>query len=152
MSDFQAKAVVDAGKLWAGGFATAVVAALVAIVGIVLCRGILDIPVLQPARDGEWHTADIVTYALASAAIALLATGLMHLLAIGTPTPTLFFGWILGLATLVAVALPLGLSDLLEVTAAELATAIINLAIGLAITFLILGVARSSIRWEREPA
>jgi hypothetical protein len=152
VSDYQVKPVLDAGKLWAGGFATAVVAALVAIVGIVLCRGIFDIPVLQPDGDGGWDTADVVTYALTAAAIALVATGLMHLLAIGTPTPTRFFGWILGLATLIAVALPLGLSDVLDVTAAELATAIINLAIGLAITFLLLGVARSSMTWKRQDA
>jgi hypothetical protein len=31
---------VDAGRLWAGGVATALVAALVAIVGILLARGV----------------------------------------------------------------------------------------------------------------
>ena len=41
---------VDTGKLWAGGLATAVVAALIAVVGIVIARGIFHIPVLAPNR------------------------------------------------------------------------------------------------------
>ena len=40
---------VNAGRLWAGGAATAAVAALIAIAGILLGRGLFDIDVLAPS-------------------------------------------------------------------------------------------------------
>ena len=40
---------VDAKRLWAGGAATALVAALAAVVGLLIVRGLLDIPVITPA-------------------------------------------------------------------------------------------------------
>ena len=42
-------AVVDAAKLWAGGAATACVAALVAVVGVLICSGVLDVRLVRPA-------------------------------------------------------------------------------------------------------
>ena len=42
----QRRQPVDAGRLWTGGLATAVVAALVALVGVLIARGLFDIPVL----------------------------------------------------------------------------------------------------------
>src|SRR5207249_12211135 len=39
---------VDAGRLWTGGVATALVAALVAVVGVLIARGLLEVPVLAP--------------------------------------------------------------------------------------------------------
>jgi 1,4-dihydroxy-2-naphthoate octaprenyltransferase len=39
---------------------------------------------------------------------ALAATAVMHLLLIATPRPRLFFAWIIGLATVIAVAYPFG--------------------------------------------
>ena len=55
---------VDAGRLWAGGAATAVVAALIAVVGILLARGVFDVPVLAPKGEGTWGDADTLKYAL----------------------------------------------------------------------------------------
>jgi len=43
-----ASSTVDASRLWTGGLATALVAALVAFVGVLICRGLLDVPVLAP--------------------------------------------------------------------------------------------------------
>ena len=43
---------VDAAKLWSGGAATAVVTALIAVVGILIARGVLDIFILAPEREG----------------------------------------------------------------------------------------------------
>ena len=40
---------VDARQLWSGGAATAVVAALVALVGVLVCRWLFKIPILAPA-------------------------------------------------------------------------------------------------------
>jgi hypothetical protein len=39
--------------LWTGGLATAVVAALVAVVGVLVARGLFDVPVLAPHRGGR---------------------------------------------------------------------------------------------------
>jgi hypothetical protein len=41
---------VDAGRLWMGGVATAVVAALIAVVGVLVARGLFDPPLLPPLR------------------------------------------------------------------------------------------------------
>jgi hypothetical protein len=134
---------VDAGQLWAGGAATAVVAALIALVGILICRWLFTIPVLAPSRDGAWGDASTGEYALAAAAVALVATALMYLLAVATPRPTLFFAWIMGLITLVAVVFPYSTTAPLSQKAA---TAIVNLVLGVAIISLINAVAARATR------
>ena len=94
---------VEPGPLWAGGVATAVVAAL----------------------------------------IALVATAIMHLLLLTTPRPQVFFGWIIGLATLVAVVFPFSTTAPLD---QKVATATVNLILGIAIGMLINGVAARAVR------
>jgi hypothetical protein len=134
---------LDAGRLWAGGFATAVVAALVAVVGILIARGVFGIPVLAPKGAGLWGNANTTTYALAAGGAALAATALLHLLAVTTPRFGSFFTWIMLLATAIATALPLGL----ETTAASrVATAVINFVIGMAVMTTLNGVARSAVQ------
>src|SRR5690349_18282542 len=97
---------VNAGKLWAGGAATAAVAALVAIAGILLGRGLFDIDVLAPQGRGVWGDASTGWYALGAAGAALAATGLAHVLILTTPRPMRFFGWVVGLSTVVAMLAP----------------------------------------------
>src|ERR1700757_3624274 len=87
---------VDARQLWSGGGATAVVAALIALVGILVCRWLFNVPILSPRREGAWGNASTVGYVFAAAACALVATALMWLLLISTPYPRVFFGWIIG--------------------------------------------------------
>jgi hypothetical protein len=132
---------VDAGRLWAGGVATAVVAALIAVVGIVIARGIFDIAVLAPKKSGTWGDANTATYALAAFGIGLLATALVHVLLLSTPSPFVFLGWILGLCTLVAALAPFATdADL----APKVATAMINAIIGIAVWSLTANTARRS--------
>jgi hypothetical protein len=45
-------------------------------------------------------------YALSAAFAALLATGLVYLLILFTPTPYLFFGWIMRLAVVAGIVAP----------------------------------------------
>src|SRR5256885_1165797 len=97
---------VDAKPLWSGGVATAVVAALIALVGILVARWLFNISFLSPRREGAWGDASTAGYVFASIGCALVATALMHLLLLTTPYPRVFFGWIIGLATLVAVVFP----------------------------------------------
>ena len=134
---------VDAGQLWAGGIATAVVAALIAIAGILISRWILNVPILAPQRAGAWGSASTAWYALSAAAVAIVATALMYLLAVSTPRPTSFFGWIIGLATVIAVVFPFSTTAPLSQKAA---TAIVNLVLGFAIGTLLTGVAWRAMR------
>ncbi|GAB1515252.1 DUF6069 family protein [Actinophytocola sp. KF-1] len=134
---------LDAGRLWAGGLATALVAALVAVTGIVIARGLLDVAVLAPRGDGVWGGAGTVTYALAAAAVAVVATALLQVLALTTPRYGRFFTWIMALATAIATAVPLGLATGF---ASRAATAVLNLVIGIAVTSTLTAVARAAVR------
>src|SRR3954454_8451122 len=89
---------VDAGRLWAGGLATAVVAALVAIVGLLVAK-VFDVETLRPLRGDSFFDSPAVRFALAAAVAALAATALMHLLILSTPRPRSFFAWIVLLCT-----------------------------------------------------
>lgn len=134
---------VDGGRLWAGGLATAAIAALIAVVGIVVARGLVDVAVLAPKRSGAWGNANTASYAVAAFAFGLVATGLMHLLLLFTPQPFSFFGWIMALVILVSVLAPFATSAEL---AAKVATAAINGVIGIAVWSLTVGTARRSLR------
>ena len=97
---------VNARTLWAGGAATALVAALVALVGVVIFRGLFDIPVLAPEREGVWVDTSTGQLMILAAIAALAATGLMHLLLISTPRAMTFFAWIVGLVTVAVTLAP----------------------------------------------
>jgi hypothetical protein len=130
-------------KLWAGGCAAALVAAGVAVVGYLLVRGVLDIPIIGARRGGRVVQPTMFGYAAVAATGALVATGLAHILLLTTPRPRSFFNWIIALATIVAVLLPLALNQPLE---ARLATAAVNLAIGITIGVLVSMSVEASIR------
>jgi hypothetical protein len=134
---------VDASRLWAGGIATGVVAGLIALVGVLVCRWLFGIPLLSPRSDGAYgdvHTTDLV---LAAAAAALAATALVHLLLVSTPRPLAFFSWIIGLATVLAVLFPFSTAAPLT---AKIATAVVDLVLGIAIGSLLSGVGARSLR------
>ncbi|HZA82413.1 MAG TPA: DUF6069 family protein [Actinomycetes bacterium] len=150
--DAAEKLQVNANRLWTGGVATAVVAALVAVVGVLIARGLLDVPVLAPTEEGVLGNANTARLALVAAGAALAATGLMHLLLLFIPRPWQFFTWIMSLVTLAAVLAPFSTDA--EI-ATKVATAAIFLAIGVAIGSLVSGVASSAVRLggeEQSPA
>jgi hypothetical protein len=134
---------VDAGRLWTGGVATAAVAALVAVVGVLIARGLFEVPLLAPTREGTLGDASTARLAGLAAVAALLATGLMHLLLLSTPRPRRFFAWIMTLVTVIAVILPF-MTDAEPDT--KIATAALNLSLGVTIGSLVSGVARSAVR------
>ena len=137
---------IEPGPLWAGGVATAVVAALIAVVGILVARWVFTIPILAPRRDGAWGDASTAGYVLSAAGAALVATAIMHLLLLTTPRPQVFFGWIIGLATIIAVVFPFSTTAPLDQKAA---TALVNLILGIAIWTLTLQVAGRAVRRRR---
>jgi hypothetical protein len=134
---------VDAGQLWPGGVATAIVAALVALVGILLCRWLFSIPLLSPRQDGAYGDAHTTGYVLAAAVAALIATGILYLLLLSTPRPMTFFTWIVALATIVMVLFPFSTAAPLS---QKVATAGVDLVIGFAIGSLLNGVGARSVR------
>jgi hypothetical protein len=138
---------VDARKLWAGGAASAVVAGLVALVGVLVSRWLLAVPLLAPRQEGAY--GDVRTTALIVAAMAatLAATGLVQLLMLGTLRPRMFFGWIVALVTTIIVIFPFSTTAALD---AKIATAVVNLLIGVAVGTLVGGVAaRSTSPYDR---
>jgi hypothetical protein len=137
------QSAVNAARLWAGGVATAVVAALIALVGILVGRGLFDVAVLAPKGQGVWGDADTGWYALGAALLSLVATGLMHLLMLYTPRPMRFFGWLMVLATVVATLAPFVTDNELG---PRLFTAGLNFVLGVAVGTLIAGSARSAVR------
>ena len=124
---------VDARHLWTGGAATAVVAGLVAAVGILIFDGALHLGMVAPPLL-PLGSSFAVRYGVTSGLLALLATGVAHLLVVTTPRPRAFFQWIVGLVTAVGVALPFTLAGTFG---GQLATAIVDLVIGLSIGSLL---------------
>jgi hypothetical protein len=134
---------LDAARLWTGGLATAVVAALIGLVGVLVLR-VLATNLPQIPLAANLHTSSAAVLLCTIAAIAaLVATGLAHLLLVSTPRPMAYLGWIVGLATAAATVLPLTTG--LPLTAA-LAAGMINLVIGMAISSLVAGAAYAASR------
>ena len=148
MSEFAAERPVNAVRLWSGGLATAVVAALVVLVGTLFFRGALGIPVSAPAEAGNLGDAGTAVHAAAAGVAALAATALMHLLLVTAPRARAFFAWIIGLITAIAVVTPFtqGAGG-----AGPTATAVINLVTGVAIAVLVGSVAQTAVvRGDRQ--
>lgn len=131
----RARTVLRAGPFWGGAVATALVAALVGIVGVLVLQSILDLELVvhDPLGTGN----DYAAYAVGGAAAALVAALLLHLLVATTPRPRAFFGWIVALASVVMALLPLTWTD---DRASAFATGALNLLIGIAIWSLLAGV------------
>jgi hypothetical protein len=139
---------LNAGRLWAGGIATAVVAALVVVVGVYITRGVLGIPVLAPKAASNFGNSTTAVYAALAAGCTLLATGLLHVLLLGTPRPVSFFIWITALADLAVALAPFTQPASL---ASKVFTAVINLMVGVAVISLLTGVASAAVRPARPP-
>jgi hypothetical protein len=139
---------LEAGRLWAGGVATALVAALIAVVGVLIGRDALDLPMVEPPLLPVGDSFP-VQYAVTAAVFALVATGLAQVLALTTPRPRSFFSWIVGLVTVVWTVLPLTQDG---TAGGRLATALLNLVIGLAVLSLTSSVMARSFRTGTPPA
>jgi hypothetical protein len=139
--------IIDAGRLWSGGIMAGVVAAGVAVVGLLFARGILNIPVLVE-RKGHLVNASSWWYAGVAFLAAVAATAVLHGLLAGAPQPYRFFSWILGLAVAIAVLIPFTTGAKLET---KIAVALINLAIGISIGSIVSSIGRSAARVLDEP-
>jgi hypothetical protein len=141
------RVVIDAPRLWGGGLATAVVAALVAAVGVLVCRDLLHVKLVEPPLL-KITNSFAGNYAITAFVAALVATGLAHLLSVVTPRPRVFFGWIVGLVTVVTMVLPFALEGNLK---GKICAALINMVIGLCIASLLSAVlSRTVVDAERS--
>lgn len=128
-------------RLWAGGVAVALVAALAAAVAVLLVRGVLDIPVFAPETAGTLEFASTGQLALGAALAALAATAVLHLLLLATPQPGRFIGWIIALGTAAAMLAPFTSTASWD---SKAGSAGVYLVIGLVIGTLMSTVARSA--------
>ena len=124
--------VIDTRTLWTGGVVAAVIVGGLTIVGFLLIEGILRYPLLGDRVNVQVAHATMVGYAAGAAVAALLATAAMHILLISTHRPRWFFAWLAGIGTAVAALLPLT-----EHLPVPLATATVNLGVGLTIIGLV---------------
>jgi uncharacterized protein DUF6069 len=138
---------IDAARLWSGGVATAVVAALIALVGVLVVRAVFRVALSGAPEAGAFGDSGTVVLCVLAAVAALAATGLAHLLLLGTPRPLAYLGWIIGLVTAIATVLPFLSGRELPVS---LAQAVIHLVIGLAVGSLVTGAAAAASREARE--
>lgn len=141
------RVAIDAPRLWGGGVATAVVAALAAAVGVLVCRDLLHIKLVEPPLLSVTKSF-AANYAITAFVLALAATGLAHLLSVATPRPRVFFGWIVALVTVATMVLPFALEGSLE---GKICAAVINMVIGLCIASLLSAVlSRTVVDAERS--
>lgn len=132
---------VEAGRFWAGAAATAVVAALIGLVAVIILERIFSFT-LVPPPDLFAAGSHQAAFAIDGAILALLAAGLLHVLILTTPRPRAFFGWIMALVIVVITALPFAWTT--DTTSAAL-SGLVNLLIGVAVWSLLAGVAGRTI-------
>ena len=137
---------VDAGRLWSGGAATALVAVGVTIVATLALRAVMNVSVFAAWEDEITLGYELVGPSVAAVAAALAATGMLHLLMYSTPRAPQFFTWIASLFV-AAFILQVFLSG--TSLANQLVTSALYLLVGIAITSLLQGVARTAVRYER---
>ena len=118
---------LDVKKLYSGGVTTAIIAALVAFVGLLVARGIFGIPVLAPTDAGLIGDATTVGLCSLAALSALVGTLLLHLMLLGVPKPETFFTAIGCLVTLAVALQPFTTTSTMAV---KIATMLVYLATG----------------------
>src|SRR6266498_4187708 len=119
----QPRAIVGGVRLWAGGAATTLVVALIALVGVLLSR-VVGVPGL--AGD---------------------ETGTLHLLLLFVRRPLQRFAWVASALVLLAVGAPF---TAVTSQAAALAAALINLVAGGVAWVLLLRVGRGAVQDSRR--
>jgi hypothetical protein len=123
------------------------VAALVAPIDVLLFSSVLDIRTVQPPLLLTITDSLAVNYAATAFVAALLATALAHLLAATTPRPRMFFGWIVGLATVATMVVPFAADASM---AGKVSTAVINMVVGIAIATLLTGILSRTVMLSRR--
>ena len=125
--------------LFAGTMATALVSGLVAVVGIIAARAVLDVEIIGPRGGQAFQDATPGQLTFIAAFGAFSAGVLVQALVYVTPRPLLFFGLITWLVTAAVALWPLTTT---AGALAKVASMLVYLAIGAAISTLTSTVAR----------
>ncbi|GAA4868281.1 hypothetical protein GCM10023203_16290 [Actinomycetospora straminea] len=130
-------------RLWAGGVATAIVAAGIAIVGVLIISNVFELGIQTAERSGALVDNAMTIIPVCAVIAALAGTALLHLLLLTTPRPATFFSAIV-LLVLVVLLLQVFLArgGIID----HIATAVLYAAIGLAIISMLSGVSRTAVR------
>ena len=134
---------VVAKRLWAGGVATALVAAGIAFVGVLIINSIFEVGIQTAGRSGALVDNASTVIPIAAGIAALASTALLHLLLMTTPRPASFFS---AIAVLVIVVLILQVFLADGSVSAHIATGVLYAAIGIAIVSMLSGVSATSVR------
>jgi hypothetical protein len=132
---------VDNGRYWAGVVATAVVAALVGVVGVIILDQIFEVDLV--VKDVFGTDSVGAAYVVGGALSAVVAGALLQLLVLSTPRPRAFFGWIMFLGIVVAAVIPFTWTDS---TKSAAWSGFVNLLVGIAIWSLLTGVLARTLR------
>jgi hypothetical protein len=134
---------LEVGRFWAGALATMLVAALIGLAAVFILEEVFNLEI-QPQADVFGTGSDMMAWVVAGALFALLAAIVLYLLVMSTPRPRAFFGWVVGLATVILAALPF--AGEFELVPAILA-AIVWIVIGSAVWSLLTGtLSRTVVR------
>ncbi|PXY22520.1 DUF6069 family protein [Prauserella muralis] len=135
---------VAARTLWAGGLATALVAALAGVVATLVVTGVFGIPVIAPSNaQGGIDYIGAFWLAGFGAVGGLLATAVAHLLLQVAPRPMAFFGWIIALVTVALMVWPFTVGEQLRV---QIASAAVYLLLGIVIGSLVSSMSTRALR------
>lgn len=130
-------------RLWAGGVATAIVAAGIAVVGVLIISNVFDLGIQTAQRSGALVDNAMTIIPVSAVIAALAGTALLHLLLLTTPRPATFFS---AIVLLVLVVLVLQVFLAAGGVVDHIATAVLYAAIGLAIISMLSGVSRTAVR------
>ena len=131
---------IDQGRFWVGAVLTAAVAALGGVIGLVVIRDLLRVPISLASigLPGD----NIGSFGLIAGLVALLAAALFNGMVAIAPRPTVYFGALSGLLTALAVLLPFTSSMALS---GQAAVAAVNLVVGVLIMVLVPVAASNAV-------
>ena len=132
---------LEVGRFWAGALATMLVAALIGLAADFILEEVLNLEIRAQA-DLFGTGSDLMAWVVAGALFALAAAVVLYLLVMSTPRPRSFFGWVVGLATVILAAVPFAGS--FELIPAILA-AIVWIVIGSAVYSLLTGTLSRTV-------
>lgn len=137
---------LDGGRFWAGAAATVLVCALIGLAAAVIIDEVLGLDLHSPGLLGDSTTA---SWTAAGALFALLAAAVLHGLVLAAPRPSMFFGWLVALVTIILAVLPsTGRTD----PVAGVTTAVVWLLLGLAVWSMLSSVLSRTLVRPAAPA
>lgn len=130
------------GRFWAGAAATVLVCALIGLAASLIIEQVFGVDLLSP--PDLFDAGSSASWAGAGALFALLAATVLQLLIVATPRPSMFFGWLVALTTVILAVLPFtGDPDIVP----AVLTALVWLVLGLAVWSMLTGVlSRTLVR------